>query len=131
MIKEVLHIGFAVKSIDETMAVLSRAFGAVEIGRREIPAIGQTSALVSIGDTKYELMEPLGEEGVVPKFIAKYGEGFHHISFLTDNIDEECENMQKNGVKVLNKTVGDGKTKFFTHPKTTGGVIYEISELPD
>lgn len=127
MITELLHIGFAVHSIDDTLAELKK-LGAVEIGRKQLPQGGQTSALVEIGGIRYELMEPLGETGVVPKFLAKHGEGFHHISFKCDDIDKELEEFQQAGGIALNKEKGDGKHKFFTHPKSTGGVVYEISE---
>ncbi|MCR4443442.1 MAG: VOC family protein [Peptococcaceae bacterium] len=130
MLKELLHIGFVVRSIDETMKSLLK-LGAVELGRKAFPETGQTSALISIGNTRYELMEPLGENGVVPKYLEKHGEGFHHISFLCGNVDEECARLEREGIKVLNKTIGDGKHKFFTHPKSSGGIIYEISEQYD
>ena len=130
MLDELLHIGFVVRSIDDTMAQLSR-LGAVELGRKEFRAIGQVSALVQLGNVRYELMEPLGEEGVVPKFLQKHGEGFHHISFHCENADEECARLQAEGVRILNKTPGDGKAKFFTHYQGTGGIVYEISDQYD
>lgn len=130
MITQLLHIGFAVHNIDNTITELKK-LGAVEIGRKELPELGQTSALVELGGIRYELMEPLGETGVVPKFLAKHGEGFHHISFKCDDIDTQMEEFQRAGGVALNKKTGDGKHKFFTHPKSTGGVIYEISECDD
>lgn len=130
MLTELLHIGFVVKSIDDALEQMKK-LGAVEIGRKELPAIGQTSALVQLGNIRYELMEPLGTEGVVPKFIEKHGEGFHHISFKCDSADDEAARLLAEGVRLLGKTPGDGKTKFFTHPKSTGGIIYEINENYD
>ena len=73
MITGVSHIGLAVKSIDETLEKWTVLFGAREIARRELPELGQTSALVAVGDSRFELMEPLGEEGVIPSFLAKHG----------------------------------------------------------
>ena len=127
MISELLHIGFAVRSIDEALEKL-KPLGAVELDRKEFPHIGQTSALVAVGNIRYELMEPLGTEGVIPKFLEKHGEGFHHISFKCDSADEESARLLAQGVALLSKQPGDGKTKFFTHPKSTGGIIYEINE---
>ena len=91
MITGINHVGLVVKNIDETLHLLTSLFGAREIGRRAYPDLGQTSCLVAIGDSKYELMEPTGTEGVVPKFLAKYGEGFHHISLLSDNLNADCD----------------------------------------
>lgn len=130
MFTEILHIGFVVNSIDETMETLKK-LGAVELGRKSFPQLGQTSALVQLANVRYELMEPLGDEGVVPRFLKKNGEGFHHISFHCENADEECQRLQNEGIRILNKAPGDGKKKFFTHFSTTAGVVYEISELYD
>lgn len=127
MIKKVNHIGFAVHSIDATLEMLKKNFGAVEIGRMEYPAMGQTSCLVAVGESKYELMEPLGEQGVVPKYLSTHGEGFHHISLLTDDLDGDCEKLEAAGTKIVAK-VGDTA---FTHPKSTGGVVYEITTRED
>lgn len=124
MITGIYHIGLVVKSIDETLELLSGVFGAKEIGRRSYPDLGQTSCLVSIGDSKYELMEPIGTEGVVPKFLAEKGEGFHHISLLSDDLDADCADFEEKGVKIL----GRSDKVAFTHPKTTGGILYEITE---
>jgi len=124
MIKGLNHIGLVVRNIDETLMLLSRLFGAQEIGRKSFPELGQTSCLVAIGELKYELMEPIGSEGVVPKFLAKYGEGFHHISLLSDDINSECADFEKKGVQIITRS----DKVAFLHPKTSGGILYEIVE---
>ena len=130
MIKGLNHIGIVVKNIDETMRLFSRTFGAEEIGRKTFPDLGQTSALIRIGDFKIELMEPYGNEGVVPNFIRKRGEGLHHISLICDDIDAEDEHLAKNGVNVMGKAPKGIKADrvMFTHPKQTGGIVFEIVE---
>lgn len=127
MIKKVNHIGFAVRSIDDTLKMLEKAFGAKELGRMEYPAMGQVSCLVAVGSSRYELMEPIGDKGVVPKFLANHGEGFHHISLLTDDLDQECADMEVAGITITAK-MGD---TFFTHPKSTGGIVYEVTVRED
>lgn len=127
MIKKVNHIGFAVHSIDATLDMLKKSFGAVELGRMEYPAMGQVSCLVGVGESRYELMEPIGDQGVVPKYLATHGEGFHHISLLTDDLDAEYAAMEAAGVRITAK-MGD---TFFTHPKTTGGIVYEVTVRED
>jgi methylmalonyl-CoA/ethylmalonyl-CoA epimerase len=130
MIKGLNHIGIAVKDIDETMRLFSRIFGAEEIGRKTFAELGQTSALISIGDFKIELMEPYGDKGVVPDFIRKRGEGLHHISVITDDIDAEDEHLTENGVNVMGKApkgINDDRV-MFTHPKQTNGIVFEIVE---
>lgn len=130
MIKELNHIGIVVKDIDETMRLFSRVFGAEEIGRKTFAELGQTSALISIGDFKIELMEPCGDKGVVPDFLRKRGEGLHHISVITDDIDTEDTHLAENGVLAMAKTpkgVNDDRV-MFTHPKQTNGIVFEIVE---
>ena len=128
MLTKVKHIGFAVNSIDETMERWSKAYGAVEIRERKTFAeIGQTSTLVAIGETHFELMEPYGEEGTIPKFLRTHGEGFHHLSWLSSDLEADTEMLEAAGVKVL----GKGQPVIFTHPKTTDGVVFEITEMDD
>ena len=134
MIKGLNHIGVAVKSIDATLAVLQAAFGAVEVGeggRKTFPAIGQTSALVRIGDFDIELMEPYGDvKGTCAKFLERHGEGLHHISLITDDIDAEDEHLLANGIHVLAKAPKDvpGERVMFTHPKETASIVFEITQ---
>jgi methylmalonyl-CoA/ethylmalonyl-CoA epimerase len=127
MIKGINHIGLAVKSIDETLQFLKEAYGAEELERHSFPEIGQVSSLVRIGKDHFELMEPFGA-GVVAKFLEEKGEGFHHISLLSDNLQEDCEHLEKQGVKIIGKTLEGPFKVAFTHPKTTRGIIYEIAE---
>lgn len=130
MIKGLNHIGIVVKSIDDTMELFSRIFDAEEIGRKTFAELGQTSALIRIGDFKIELMEPHGDKGVVPNFLSKKGEGLHHISIITDDIDAEDEHLSKNGVGVMGKAPKgiDDDRVMFTHPKQTSGILFEIVE---
>lgn len=127
MIKKVNHIGFVVRSIDAYLDMLKKNFGAVELGRKSYPAMGQTSCLVAIGESRYELMEPLGDQGVVPKYLATHGEGFHHISLLTDDLAAECDAMEAGGAKIVAKV----EDTAFTHPKSTGGIVYEVTDRDD
>jgi methylmalonyl-CoA/ethylmalonyl-CoA epimerase len=130
MIRGLNHIGIVVKDIDETISLFSRIFDAEEIGRKTFEDLGQTSALISIGDMKIELMAPYGDKGVVPDFLRKRGEGLHHISIITDDIDAEDEHLAKNGVIVIGKTpegISDERV-MFTHPKQTNSIVFEIVE---
>ncbi len=130
MIKGFNHIGLAVHSIDETMAFMSKAFGAKIVFKQTAPEMGQTSAIVKIGDSYLELMEPCGE-GVVKKYLEKHGPGFHHISIKTDNFEEDSKYLEEIGVTVFGKMdIGIGKGGF-TLPKTSGGLLYEILQMQE
>lgn len=125
MIKRVNHVGFVVRSIDATLELLKTAFGAAEVERRSFPELGQTSCIVHLGEGCYELMEPCGEGGVVAKFIEKRGEGFHHISLLSDDLDRDVEEAERAGVKIVSRLPGAA----FTDPRTSGGILYEITTM--
>ncbi len=130
MIIGMKHIGVAVRSIDDTMALWSELYGAEELKRDAFEMAGQTSALVRIGDTYFELMEPLPgfeDRSTVYKFLQTHGEGLHHLSFQTDDLDADAAHMESLGVKVL----GKGQPVIFTHPKTTTGIVNEITEESD
>ena len=89
MFKGINHIGIVVKDIDATLEFMEKAFGAREIRRMSIPEAGQISCMLAIGDDEFELMEPIGDSGVVGKFLASHGEGLHHISLKTDDLDND------------------------------------------
>lgn len=129
MITGIKHIGVAVNSIDSTMELWSKIYGAVELKRDAFEIAGQTSALVKIGNTYIELMEPLEgiEKSTVRKFLETHGEGLHHLSFKSSDLNEDIDLLEKNGVKVL----GKGAPVVFTHPKTTTGIVNEISDMDD
>ena len=125
------HIGYCVESIDAYMEQVSKTFGEVKevgAGRLKLPKAGQTSALVNFAGMNFELMEPIGEEGVVPKFLAKKGQGFHHIGVYCSDIMELAKRFEKAGMKILGDPAAGG---FFSSPKETGGVLYEFSNIDD
>lgn len=127
MITGINHIGIVVESLEETVPFLKDILGAEVLQTLRIEAAGQTSCEIQFGNSKYELMEPIGTEGVVGKFLKKNGEGFHHISLLSDDLDADIEKMKEAGVKFISiAPLGDMRYAF-THPKTTGGVLYEIA----
>ena len=128
MIKGINHIGVVVKNIDETVEFFKEAFGAEEVERISFPEVGQVSCLLKIGRDYFELMEPLGTGGVVAKYLAEKGEGLHHISLLSDNLEEDCEHLEKQGVRIVGKASEGSLEVAFTHPKTTGGILYEVAE---
>lgn len=129
MITGLNHIGIVVDNIDRTILTLEMLFGARELERNAFPELGQTSCMVQLGNSLLELMEPIGDQGVVSKFLATRGQGLHHISLLTDDLDGEAAAIKKRGVRILGDL--NGKLRVvFTHPKDTNGVIYELTDMP-
>ena len=129
MIKKIKHVGVATNSIDETMKLWKEAFGAEVLKRDPFEMMGQESALVKIGESYVELMQPLegADKSTVRKYLETHGEGVHHLSLLSDNLAEDLETLKSQGVKIL----GEGAPVVFTHPKTSLGIVYEITEMDD
>ncbi len=125
MITGINHVGICVNSIDTVLDVWKQEMGAEEIGRAAYPALGQISAMIQIGDSYVELMEPMGEEGVVASFLRKHGEGLHHVSLHSDDLSGDKRRFESTGTRILGK--GEDPV-IFTHPKTSFGVVFEITE---
>lgn len=126
MIKGIAHIGFCVKSIEAVLEFYRKTVGATEVSRIPMPEMQQVSSYVSIGmgQELFELMEPLGNTGTVADFLAKRGEGIHHISLKTDNLNEAISSFEEAGCRII----GRGENYAFVHPKTSFGVLYELVE---
>lgn len=127
MIKGINHVGIVVNDVEEYAAFLKNTIGAEIVETVAFPEAGQTSCLVQFGDSKYELMSPLGDGGVVGKFLAKNGQGFHHISLLSDDFDADVAALEAKGIKIIGISETGGMRYAFTHPKTSGGILYEIA----
>lgn len=130
MIKGLAHVAIAVKNIEETMELYSRIFGFKKVPIVTVADQGVKSAMISVGNASIELIEPLDANSGVAKFIETRGEGIHHISFETDNIDNELDAAAAKGVALIDKKARKGTTGLiaFVHPKSTRGVLIELCQ---
>ncbi|TFG92957.1 MAG: methylmalonyl-CoA epimerase [Candidatus Atribacteria bacterium] len=131
MIEKIDHIGIAVKSIKETSKLLSNILGLKVTGEEIVEEQKVKIAFLPIGDSELELLESTSTEGPISKFIEKKGEGIQHIAFRVNNIEEILEKLKKEGVRLLDQKprYGAGGTKIaFLHPKSTNGILVELSE---
>ncbi|MBW1780535.1 MAG: VOC family protein [Deltaproteobacteria bacterium] len=128
MIKGINHLGIVVKSIDEVVPFLKEAFGAEEISRVEFPELKQISATVRIGDGCLELMEPIGPDGPVGKFLESKGGGMHHVSLLCDDLVATSERLEAQGFQVIGKMFEGPFKVAFLHPKSSKGILFELAE---
>ncbi|MCK5654463.1 MAG: methylmalonyl-CoA epimerase [Dehalococcoidia bacterium] len=128
MIKRVDHIAIAVNSADDALSVFDSVFGLKADHIEELPDQGVKAAIVRVGDTNIEFIEPTDPEGGVAKFIEKKGEGFHHICVEVDDIDEELRSLAARGVELIDKQARKGLAGRigFLHPRATKGVLIEL-----
>ncbi|MBL3539375.1 methylmalonyl-CoA epimerase [Aminivibrio sp.] len=125
------HIGIAVKSIDEALAFWQSALGVQCTGVEEVEEQKVKTAFLPIGDTEVELLEATSDESPVAKFIEKKGEGIHHLAIRVENIETALAELKGKGIRLIDETprYGAGGAKIaFVHPKSTGGILLEISE---
>jgi lactoylglutathione lyase/methylmalonyl-CoA/ethylmalonyl-CoA epimerase len=130
LFKKISHIGVAVSNIDEAIKLYSGILGLKVTGIETVEEQKVKSAMIPVGESRIELMESTDPEGPVGKFIAKRGEGIHHISLEVDDIDKMLEKLSKAGVELIDKKarVGAGGNKIaFIHPKSMHGVLLELS----
>ena len=128
MIKRVDHIAIAVNSADDALSVFDNLFGLKADHMEQIPDQGVKAAILRVGDTNIEFIEPTDPEGGVAKFIEKKGEGVHHICIEVDNIDGELRSLAARGVELIDKQARKGLAGKigFLHPRATKGVLIEL-----
>ena len=129
MIKKLDHVGLAVRSSEETIALLSRLFGFAAGEVRLEPEAGFKSTLISQSGVTLELIEPVGPQGMIQRFIEKRGAGLHHISIQVSDIEEEMRRLRNLGVEFAAEAAEMEDSKIvFLHPRSTGGLLIELVE---
>ncbi|MDH4257281.1 MAG: methylmalonyl-CoA epimerase [Candidatus Aminicenantes bacterium] len=129
MIKQVSHLGMAVKNLEEAREFYRSVFG-LESSEPIIGGDGTIRvSMVRVGSTLIELLQPIGSEGVMAKFLEKRGEGFHHICYDVDDIHAEIASIKAAGLDVLGdpKPGAEGMSVFL-HPRGTHGILVELVE---
>jgi len=131
MIKQLEHIGIAVKSLQDSSSVFEKLFNDPAYKIEEVSSEGVNTQFYKVGNVKVELLEATTTDSAIAKFIDKKGEGVHHLAFEVDDIDQEMKRLKREGFKVINpkpKDGADNKSIFFLHPKSTNGVLIELCQ---
>jgi methylmalonyl-CoA/ethylmalonyl-CoA epimerase len=130
-VSHIEHLGIAVKSIEEALPYWENILGLKCYNIEEVVDQKVRTAFLKVGQTKIELLEPTSAESTVAKFIETRGEGFHHIAYAVENIEEALAEVEGKGVRLIDKNPragAEGMTIAFLHPKSTGGVLTEFCE---
>jgi methylmalonyl-CoA epimerase len=125
------HIGIAVNDLDAAAQLYSGPFDMAEQHRETVEEQGVEAVLLEVGEGHIELIKPLSEDSGVAKFIARNGEGMHHVAYQVDDIDAALEKVREAGLRLIDekpRTGIRGSRVAFLHPKSTGGVLTEIVE---
>ena len=123
------HIGIAVKSLAEAAAIYENALGLKVNAYDQVDEQGVRVAMLNIGESRIELLEPTGPESPIEKFMTKRGEGIHHIAITVDDIEQALERLKAAGVRLVDNEPRRGahNTRIaFVHPSSTHGVLLEL-----
>jgi methylmalonyl-CoA epimerase len=124
------HIGIAVKSLGAAKAIYE-ALG-LTVSREELVEAEQVRVvMVPLGESRMELLEPTSENSLIAKFIAKRGEGLHHVSLRVPDLEAAVEQLKQDGVRLVSNEIkiGAGGHRYvFVHPSSAGGVLLELVE---
>ena len=127
--KQVEHIGIAVKHLNESIALYESLLNTTCYKRERVESEQVETAFFQVGPNKIELLASTSEEGVIQKFIDKKGEGIHHIAIEVEDIYAEMKRLKEAGFHLLQeepKRGADNKLICFLHPKNTKGVLLEL-----
>jgi len=131
----IYHIAIAVRNIDQVEKLYENALGLKVTHREVVEEQGVRASMLETeaGGTAIELLEPIGEDSPISKFLEKRGEGIHHICFKVDDIESVLDRLKKQGIKLINESPcpgADGTKVAFIDPKVLNGVLIELAELP-
>jgi methylmalonyl-CoA epimerase len=125
------HLGIAVRSIEDSLRFYREAMGLELKGAETVEDQGVQVAILPVGESRIELLEPVSDDSPVGRFIAKRGEGLHHICYEVEDLAAKLEDLRSRGVRVLDgypRRGAEGKLVAFLHPASANGVLVELVE---
>ena len=130
MIQKVHHIGIAVHSLDEALRFYRDVLGLSVHASATVQEQGVKAALLTIGESEIELLEPLGPETAVGRFLERRGEGLHHLCLQTDDIARELAGLKAKSVELVDQEPRRGLAGLicFLHPRASRGVLVELAQ---
>jgi len=124
------HLGIAVRSLAAARAIYEK-LGLAVSPEQVVPGEKVRVVVIPVGETRLELLEATANDSVIAKFIAKRGEGLHHISLRVPDLSVAVAKLKAEGVRLISeeiKTGAGGHRYVFVHPSSAGGVLLELVE---
>lgn len=130
MLTRIHHVGIVVRSLDEAFAFYRDALSLPVHKEAVIQDQGVRAALLTIGESEIELLEPIAPGTGVARFLEQRGEGLHHLCFETEDVNEELETAKRRGVTLIDQQPRAGLAGMicFLHPKSNHGVLVEYAQ---
>jgi methylmalonyl-CoA/ethylmalonyl-CoA epimerase len=134
MIGNLNHVAIAVPDLAAAAALYRETLGATVLPPHALPEHGVTAAFVELGNTRIELLEPLGQESPLRGFLARNpAGGMHHVCYEVADIRAACDRLRAAGARVLGdgepRTGAHGKPVLFLHPKDFCGTLIELEQV--
>jgi methylmalonyl-CoA epimerase len=125
------HIGVATDDLEGALALYEQTLGMPLAHRETVESQGVEAALLDVGEGHVELLEPLGPDTPIGKYLAKRGPGLHHVAYAVADIDDVLNRLKEAGVDLIDSEarvgIRDSRVAFL-HPRSTGGVLTELVE---
>ena len=133
MLNRIYHLGYAVEDIEAASEFYRENFGATPTEPEVVEEQGIIATMFRVGESSIELVQPMRQDSPVGKFLAKRGEGFHHVAFEVDDLQQALSKLKLNGVSLIDEEPrrgAGGMRVAFVHPEGAFGVLTELVELP-
>lgn len=129
--KRIDHLGIAVPSLEAALPLYRTLFGKEVEHIEEVPDQKVRTAFFSLGESHFELLEPIGDDGPIAKYLSKHRGGMHHVCVEVTDIEAVLAAYKAAGIVLIDEVPrpgANGMRVAFVHPKSTGGVLLELSE---
>ncbi len=133
MIKRIAHVAIATRSIAvnaEFYKLLGLELDSIEV----VPGQKVKAAVMNVGDSAVELIEPMEPDSPISQFLENRGQGLHHISLEVDDLQSALDSLKEHNIKLIDQKPrqgAEGRLIAFIHPDSTGGVLVELSQPGD
>jgi methylmalonyl-CoA/ethylmalonyl-CoA epimerase len=127
------HVGIAVRDLDAALEEYRRQYQVEPTHRQVVESQGVEEAMIAIGGSHIQLLQPLSEDSPVGKFLAARGEGMHHVAFAVADIQAALDHLRAEGARLIDEEPrlgGGGARIAFVHPRSLAGTLIELVESP-
>lgn len=128
------HVGIAVNDLDQAIEGYRSRYGVEPVYREKVEAQGVEEAMIAVGGSFVQLLQPLGAETPVGRFLSKRGEGLHHVAYAVSSIEAALDHLKSQGARLVDsepRRGGRGAQIAFVHPADLTGTLIELVELSD
>lgn len=128
------HVAIAVNDLDAAVAGYADRYQVEPLYREVVESQGVEEAMIPVGGSFIQLLQPLSEESPVGRFLASRGEGLHHVAYAVVDIEAALEHLAAQGARLIDEVPrpgGRGTRIAFVHPGDVAGTLVELVELPD